>query len=398
MKTIDIIKAIILLGLITGCTENTVLCPYDFTDKVKPGQITVTNVKPTAGGAVITYELPDDEDLLYIKATFTNTQGQIKETRSSFYVDSIKIAGLGDVSERIVELRAVDRQENMSDPVFQTITPGEPSVFKIFDSFKYKADWGGFLLDYENVDKEEVGIYVTYENAITHETVTHDVFFTSRPSGTLAVRGLENIETKFGIYAEDKYGNVSDTLDFTLTPWQESELDKEFFRRITVLDDVAFDFYAGKNENAWDNIMPGSWNFAHTNYPLAFPHAMSIDLGVSVKLSRMKIWQYLGDDSDYYGHGFPRHFKVYGCPEDMDPYKAESWTELLDAYVNKPSGGEYGSPNTADDIEEAQRGHEKAFSLDAPVIRYFRIQCLASWSGMEVSRFSEISLWGDIQN
>lgn len=398
MKIKKYLGAILVLVLLVACKDNTILCPYDFTDSVRPGQITVTNVKSVAGGAVITYDVPSDEDLMYIKATYTNTQGEIKETRASFYVDSIKISGLGDVNERVVELRAVDRQENESDPVYQSITPGEPSVFKIFDSFDYQADWGGFLLHYDNVDKEEVGIYVTYTNSMTLETVTHDVFFTSRPTGTIAVRGLESVETDFGVFVEDKYGNVSDTLHFTITPWKESELDKEYFRRITVLDDVPWDSYAGRNENAWDGIYPQNWNFAHTSQPVPFPHAMTIDLGVTVKLSRMKIWQYLGSDSDYYGHGFPKHFRIYGCPEEKDPYKEESWTLLLDQEVVKPSGGAFGSPNTADDIEEANRGHEYMFDLDIPSIRYYRFQSLASWSGMEVSRIAEITLWGEVQD
>ena len=380
-----------------SCQEQVILSPYDKTDSTKPGTITVTDVKSTPGGALITYNLPDDEDLMYVKAKYTNTQGVEMESRASFYVDSLKISGIGDVEPRMVELRAVDRQENESDPVFQEITPGRPSVFKVADSFKCKADWGGFLLDYENIDSEEIGIYVVYENENTQGSTLHDVYYTSRPGGIIPVRGLEHVETEFGVYAEDKYGNISDTLKFTLTPWKETQLDKKLFHRITVLDDVSFDHYAGANERAWDGIYPGGWNFAHTADPVPFPHAMSIDLGVDVKLSRMRVWAYLGTDSDYYGHGLPRHYKIYGCKAADDPYKEESWVELLDTFINKPSGGEFGSPNTPDDIEEAHRGHEAAFPLDIEPIRYFRFQSLASWSGMKVTRIGEITLWGEVQ-
>ena len=383
-----------------GCSaDDSTQNPYKTNDKTPPGQITVTSVDQIAGGAIIRYNTPSDPDLMYVKALFQTSQGETREARASFYVDSIKIHGLGDTNERIVSLYAVDRNENVSAPVFETIIPGEPSVATIANSLTYIVDWGGFILNYVNADRDEVGIYVGFSNENQPEETLYDVFFTSRPEGTIAVRGLESLETSFYVVVKDRWDNTSDSLKFTITPWNESELDKKRFRYVPrVLDDVEWFHYAGAPENLYDNVFPQSWNFAHTAYPIAFPHAVTIDLGVIVKMSRFRLWQYLGELTDYYAHGAPRLFRVWGCPAEANPYEADSWILLMDEEMKKPSGGSFTSPNTLDDMEEANRGHEFVFDMDIPKIRYFRFQSLASWSGMECSRISEITIWGDIES
>ena len=81
------------------------------TDDVAPQPISNVQVKNIPGGAVISYQLPDDEDLLYVKANYSLKEGSKNEVRASLYVDTLKIAGFGTEEERSVELIAVDRSE-----------------------------------------------------------------------------------------------------------------------------------------------------------------------------------------------------------------------------------------------------------------------------------------------
>ena len=69
-----------------------------------PAPITNISVKNVNGGAIIKYTPSDDVDLLYVKAIFTNTRGEQQEVRSSMYVDSLVIEGLGDTQKREVKL------------------------------------------------------------------------------------------------------------------------------------------------------------------------------------------------------------------------------------------------------------------------------------------------------
>lgn len=69
--------------------------PRGTNDGKAPAPITNISVKNVNGGAIIKYTPSDDVDLLYVKAIFTNTRGEQQEVRSSMYVDSLVIEGLG---------------------------------------------------------------------------------------------------------------------------------------------------------------------------------------------------------------------------------------------------------------------------------------------------------------
>ena len=69
----------ILFGILMtlGCTEleNSPLA----SDDSPPGQVTNIEVQTIPGGAYITYQLPDDPDLLYVKGTYEIREGEIAE-------------------------------------------------------------------------------------------------------------------------------------------------------------------------------------------------------------------------------------------------------------------------------------------------------------------------------
>ena len=162
------------------------------------------------------------------------------------------------------------------------------------------------------------------------------------------------------------------------------------------MDDVSWDYHEGYHSRLWDGQI-GGWNWGHTEYPIPFPHAFSIDLNVNVRLSQFQFWQRLDSQDLLYAHGAPKYFKLYGCEEGKDLQNPDNWVVLFDGEMKKPSGGAFGDALTQEDIEEAQRGHVFTLNQDVPFIRYFRFQSLMSWSGMETSVISEITLWGDIQ-
>lgn len=82
-----------------------------------PQNVTGVQVQNTPGGALLTYTLPDDEDLLYVKATFILNNGQRSEVKSSVYTNILELQGFGDTNERLVTLVSVDRSQNESEPL-----------------------------------------------------------------------------------------------------------------------------------------------------------------------------------------------------------------------------------------------------------------------------------------
>ena len=65
---INIILVLALMFIAT-CSEDAGHGPYG-SDGIPPGKVTINEVVNTAGGAVIYFTPPSDEDLLYIKASF----------------------------------------------------------------------------------------------------------------------------------------------------------------------------------------------------------------------------------------------------------------------------------------------------------------------------------------
>lgn len=394
MKTrLLIIYLLIISAALFGCKEDEIRAPYGVEDNTPPGDVSGIAIENIPGGAVIKYSVPDDSDLLYVKAVFESKKGNIREVRSSMYIDSLVIKGIGDTNDRNVMIYAVDRFENASKGVAVTITPETPSVMLVQESFAAEPDWGGFSLSFANTEKEAVSIMVYYENEDTEGYLLHDIYYTEREKGPLAVRGLKDKPSTFQIKVRDRWENESDTYSFELTPLKEDLLDVAKFKEMKIPGDVDWAKFGG----AWQcffNSNFGSMDFAHTDFPIAFPHPTTIDLGATAMLSRMKIWQRLVDD-DFYKHGCPRHFEVYGCPANLDPYKVENYSLLMNTSLEKPSGGEFSDPNTADDILAAREGHEFLFGNDLmQPARYVRFVSLSSWSGMECTRITEMKFWG----
>lgn len=64
---------LISLALFIACNEEPVgQTPLD---NIAPGKVSDINVTNIPGGAYLTYKLPDDEDLLYVKAIYQLKEG-----------------------------------------------------------------------------------------------------------------------------------------------------------------------------------------------------------------------------------------------------------------------------------------------------------------------------------
>jgi hypothetical protein len=379
-----------------ACTGDFEHSPIGQGNTSAPDIVKNIRVENIPGGAILTYELPDNVDLLYVKAVYIQN-GIQRETRASAYVNSLKIEGFGDTNERVVELYSVNRMGKESAAVKEIIQPLTPSIFFVEQSLQATVDFGGFIISFENFNKEDVAIYVLKRDTIDGKFIEHDALYTSLEQGTFPVRNLPNIANDFGMYVVDRWNNFSDTIFFTLTPWKEDYLDKKLFGVKTVWGDVGWNFHSGTPERAFDDNV-GNGNYAHTDYPAEFPHRYTLDLGVSVKLSRFMLWQRPGDDV-LYQHGAPKVYNVYGRADDPGSGSSdvmEGWTLLMTCNSFKPSGLPLGQ-NSSEDVEFATKGEEFSFPRNIGVVRYVRFEMLESWSGMKCSVISELSFWGDIQ-
>jgi hypothetical protein len=382
-----------------SCTKDEGHKPIVEGNETVPGPVKNVTPENIPGGAILRYELPDNVDLLYVKAVYTSNNVQL-ETRASAYVTNLTIEGFGNTDERIINVYAVNRMEKESVPTEVRIKPLTPSIIKVRESIGHIVDFGGFVVSFTNIDQAEVAIYVLVKDSVEQRFNEYDAMYTSMAEGSFPVRGLPDKETDFGLYVVDKWNNYSDTMFFTETPWREDYLQKSGFKYRKVHGDAPSwnNYSGGKPENAWnDKVSNGE--YAHTQFPLDFPHRFTIDLGVDVKLSRFKLWQRPGADV-LYQHGAPKYYNVYGRLDDPGAGNADDvldgWTLLRSCTSLKPSGLPLGQ-NSGEDEEYAALGEEYSLPRDIPVVRFVRFEMLESWSGMLCSVIGELAFWGEIQ-
>ena len=182
-------------------------CNEEVLDTTAPGKVTNISYKPTNGGAVLTFTAPDDDDLLYVKAVYTNSLGKEVFKVTSHYGDSIEIDGFKEATPQKVKLYAVDRSNNNSEAAEIEVTPMKSFIYLVQESIQMKEQLGGVRITWENPDQKTVFVYVNFRRAgKTYERILSSAL--SDP--VLMIRGLDPEEYSFSVTVEDFNGNKTD--------------------------------------------------------------------------------------------------------------------------------------------------------------------------------------------
>lgn len=397
MKKYLILSFIIITGLFISCEEDLRGPLVD--DGIPPEPVTNVTVENVAGGAILTYTLPDDDDALYVVAEYELSSGKTASVKSTFFINKMLVEGFGDTSPKNIKLYAVDRGENRSTPVEVTINPLAPPVETIAESMLLIPDFGGMHLFWENETEAEVAVIVMTEDS-TGNLYQIDVRYSSILEDDFAVRGFNTDLRKFYVLVRDRWDNFSDTVTVELEPLFEEKLDKNNFKFLKLPHDAP-DAWQWTGPRMLDFNLnsgfhtPQGWTDSDPLPEYADPvHMFTLDLGVTAKLSRWKFWQRQG--SWIYRHGNPRYFDVWGATDLNSSGTFEGWTKLIEnGEVIKLSGlpaGQY----TNEDAERAAAGEEFPFALDSEPVRYIRFVSTEGWSGSPYLHIMEVDFWGQI--
>ncbi|MCD6201121.1 MAG: DUF4959 domain-containing protein [Bacteroidales bacterium] len=397
MKKIFIVFSVLILIVFSGCKEESLIGPIDH-DTQPPGPVVVKKVTAVPGGFDVVYDLPGDKDLLMVKAVYDIREGVQSDVRASYFTNEMEVLGFGDTLEHQVSLYAVDRSNNISEPVTFTGHPLTPPVHMIAKSIKIVPDWGGAKYTWVNTTKSPVAIMLVAPDSLGRMQVAHTVY-TSVDTGTYSLRGYDTIPTHFYAIVRDHWDNLSDTVkpdtpDYTVIPWYEVRLDKTKFRLVSLDNDTRWDAWEGKPEFLWDDDFT---TFGHTQGDHPNPQIITIDLGVKVILSRFKVYQRSHSQTYYaYNHGNPKKYDVYGSLTIPDQSgDLSQWPTLRETCVSwKPSGLPNGQ-NTDEDIQHFMEGDEYPVTNLVP-IRYFRLAVLETWDGAGFVDPCEFTFWGNV--
>jgi hypothetical protein len=354
-------------------------------------------VKNTAGGAILTFDLPKDPNLQYVLAEVPVKNGKIASYKSSAYNDRIEIIGLPDEMVRKVKLYVVSKSEKKSNPLEVDIKPLRPPYQQVFNTIAYQADFGGVNVKYDNPTGADLAIMLeTNDNGIWKP---FNGYYSFLKEGNYTFRGMVAEPTKFALYIRDRWDNSSDTAYFSLTPLYEKMLDKSLFKDLTLPGDapiyttewnIAKRFIWDGNWSSDFNNPYGNWLNVSTNAPNdGQPTHITFDLGAKAKLSRFRINHYYR----YIDRGM-RKYEIWGRTDAPKDGSWDGWVKMISYEQKKPSGLP-GESYTAEDAEAWLRGDNGDFSSDLPPVRYIRIKCFENWVGTTNLNFAEITFWGD---
>jgi hypothetical protein len=384
----------LLMALLFACKEET-LEPLN-----GGGQTSDVKVENLSGKVKLTYALPKDPSLFYVKAEYEIRKGKKMEVIATYYNNTLTLEGFGDTEEREVKLYSVSRSEAKSAPVTVKVKPLSPPVVKAFASLDFYADFGGISVDFVNDDSANIVVGIlTKDNA--GDILPADMYYTSQKKGTFSVRGFNAQPRLFGLYVRDRWSNFSDTVWKEVTPMFEQKLDKKLFKPFKLPTDANLHSNMSMS-NLWNDVIVGgsssnsSW--LRTANGSGVPHWFTFDMGVKAKLSRFHyIPRGAVDELNLlYAAGDPYLFEIWGSNEPAIDGSFTGWTKLSECQNVKPSGLAIGT-NSNEDILAAQAGHEFKMPLDIPAVRYIRIKMLQTWGNSDYMWMAEATLYGEVQ-
>lgn len=399
MKKIILKYSLSLLCVIVlvACDQSANLNAPLSDDNSKPEVVSDVTVTNFAGKSEITYTLPSNDNLLYVKAVYTLDTGEEREIKSSFYKNSLIVDGFSLAGPRDIKLVSVSRNEVESEPVNVTVNPLDSPIFSIFESLNVGPDFGGLFLEAKNpertdiailvLEKDENGDWVNTGNSVY--TATEDVFRT--------VRGLDTLEFDFAITVRDRFLNTTDTLFKTIKPIFEVEIPRTQYAGFPLPGDAPTEDFSFGLDRMFDNNFRNWPRIYITDASAPAPHSFTIDIGQELKISRVRIWDYpqqTGNGFFYYWQFNMRKFEIWGSNDPSSDGSFDSW-DLLGTYeVIKPSGLPL-TQQSAEDLEFAQDGFNWPIPITAPKYRYLRINNLENFAGGGRLAIAELRVYGD---
>jgi hypothetical protein len=344
------------------------------------------------GGVVINYKIPPINDIIEIKAVYTLTNGQKRESSTSFYTSFMTIDGYNDTDEHEALIYTINRAREMSDAVSVKFRPGESSLAKTTKSMQIIGDFGGVNFNWRNPDKAML-IFEFYTENEYGEMITMDIMSSKTDSTDIAFRGYDPVPCKFAVNIRDKFGNSSGMIypeDEYVIPIYEIQFDKKIQRAMTIAGDVTWDHWEGRLAALIDDNL---LTFTHSDNNTVPGASITLDLGKKAKLSRFKFYQ----RNNSYTTGNFQIFEVYSSDEEGDNPNGNwsAWTLRKVCTIIKLSGAPMGTM-TDEDRTAASEGHDFSLPVDMPPVRYLRFRVLTIWqSGYTFSYIAEINTYGD---
>ena len=380
--------------LATSCEEENMLNPLE-SNSTPPGKVTNVQVLNKKGLSVLTYSLPNDKDLSYVKAEYVLPNGSTRSVIASYYTNQLIVDGFSEPGTYNIKLYAVNRSEVMSEPTEVTVTPEESPIWDIYRSLAVQPSFGGLQLRAENPDRAKISILIMEKNEYGEWVADPNSVYTSTDKILATMRGMDTIARDFAFVVRDRWLNYTDTLYTQIKPLYETAIAKSGYRGFRLPGDAP-NHTSTSHAGMWDGDILNWPRIYMTQAAISGHHYTTVDLGVLAKLSRIVIWDYpeYYNGRTYYYKGNLKEFEIWGSDNPPADGSWNNW-HLLGAYnATKPSGLPFGQQSD-EDYQTAVNGFNWEFDIDAPKARYIRIKSTKNWDGSSYMAIGEIQAYGD---
>ena len=391
-KLIYLFASCLVITFCFGCSKEEKIGLVADPNAPAPVKISDVKVEPTPGGAVLTYKVPSDPNLSYIKAVYEIQPGVFREAKSSIFTDTLSLVGYGDTLSHEVKIYSVGKNQKESEPFSLQFKPKTPQILESFKSLSLVETFGGVRVAFENASQANLTVMVLMDSTGMGTWAPVNTFYTSSQLAKFSARGLKPVTKKFATFLKDRWNNKSDTLEVELTPIQEELIPKNLFKEVKLPTDT-YTFVESYNmAKVWDNKFVYNI-FATPGTGTSIPQWFTIDLGQKALISRMKEYQY--HESPYTGASV-KSFEIWGSNNPDTDGGWNNWKLLGTFNSFKPSGKPYGQ-NTADDVNYAiNNGEDFEFTDPDTPVRYIRFKTTATWGGTMQVVITEVTFWGQI--
>jgi hypothetical protein len=385
-----------------------------------PGPVSNVTYKPTYGGAVLYYTIPNNEDLLQIEAEYTNENNQTILFTSSFYNDSLSIFGFSDVKEYNVNIYAVNRSKVRSQVVNVKVTPLEPAYSRVAKSIIVQPGFSSLVVSWQNELQQNINVYVDVSYTQSGTTTSFTTVFSSNlTEDKRFVNDLyltPDIPVSVKVRVKDSYGNITgDVNKGQLSLLEDMKIPKNKWMLPNPNDSIGGvpmcfgDGLEGRNAKVIDDIIDkgDNLNFMHTqsrgrtgvaadgNMPWNF----IIDLGDYYELSRIVTVQRHSGGLDDVDRG------QYYQYENVGIYRLYIWDDATASWVGPITEHKVEAPAGLSNIEYVKLGEAgdmAYFYPDNPQYtkptRWFRYEAYKGFGGNytldDANCLSEITLYG----
>jgi len=364
-------------------------------DNIAPGQVSNVVVENVAGGAIITYTTPNDDDLLYVKVVYQMSDGSIVEQKSSAYTPKIVVEGLGVSKKQTVQLICGDRSGNESTPYLVDIEPMDAPIYEVQKSINIEVDFGGIRITWDNPLRANIvlTIYVLDEN---NNFIEVQNVYSNSSTGRFSLRGFPSEETTFAVSLRDRWENKTDMLSGTFTPLFEEQLDRLKFGRWNPPGIPYIALGGWDLQYIWNGLLtnPGY----STSWDVTLPHSITFNLGQMAQLNRIKVFQ-RWDPYPYVFSGYNvKRFQLWASPHPNVTQDFATWLFLGDFTSEKPSGLPLGQV-TEEDIAYALEGEDYIIeNNNTTPVQYIRIHILETFDGgVNIAQLLQVEFYGQIE-